>query len=203
MDDLIEKYNEIVTKKQDVIKQINTLEENEMIKKYNSLRKLNNELMIKQKNLFTQIRENNYSSCNHIWVNTLHEEDNLEGRSYNYYGCIKCGLDKRVFHIMDKYNDSNCLDLNKQIMYNYLNHHRNNSGIYTQICCDLTLATAIYKKIKERHPDIDDETTIKYLNAALHNIRKNNDAEKIKANRAKRLSLRVDFNKWKSSDITK
>lgn len=87
--------------------------------------------------------------------------------------CMKCGLVKS-FVLPPDYCD----------------------GIYTNILCDIELARAIYSKIKEAHPDIDDETATKYFKVALFDIRNivvNKDREK---SRAKRLSLNPKFNRW-------
>ena len=122
----------------------------------------NEQLVCQQKDLYKQMKIDEYSFCNHIWVNTLHDYDSFEGRSYNYHGCIKCGLDQRVFYLSEQYRD-------------------------------LDLAKAIYSKIKEAHPDIDDETARKYFEIVLYNIRENKVSDERKA---KRLSLSPEFNKW-------
>lgn len=102
MENLKTKYDQIVLKREELIEQINVLAENESVKKYFELRSQNDELANQQKELYKQIKVEEYSSCNHIWVNTLHNYDSWEGRSYNYCGCIKCGLDKRVFSFNGK-----------------------------------------------------------------------------------------------------
>ena len=76
-------------------------------------------------------------------------------------------------------------------------------GIDSNLLCDLDLAMAIYKKIKEVHPYIDDELAVKYLEASLHKIRNIEVSDERKENRAKRLSLKPDFNKWTESDVMK
>jgi len=158
-------------------------------------------LASQQKDLYKQIKVGEYSSCNHIWVNTLHDYDSYEGRSYNYDGCVKCGLDQRIFHLMESYLSPDWLTLNQRIMYDYMRNHSYKSGIDTNLLCDLDLAKAIYAKIKEVHPDIDDETAVKYLKVALHNIRDTKVSDERKVNRAKRLSLKPEFNKWTGFDV--
>lgn len=76
-------------------------------------------------------------------------------------------------------------------------------GIKANILCDLDLAKAIYTKIKEAHPNIDDETIVKYLKVALHNIRDTKVSDERKVNRAIRLALKASFNKWKASDVNR
>lgn len=203
MDNLKEQYDQIVSERKGIIEQINVLAENETVKKYFSLREQNDKLSKQQNDLYTQIKVGEYSSCNHIWVNTLHEYDSWEGRSYNYCGCVKCGLDRRVFHLMESYHSPEWLTLDQRIMYDFMMNHSSSRGINSNLLCDLDLAKAIYAKIKEVHPDIDDETAVKYLKVALHNIRDTKVNDERKVSRAKRLSLKSNFNKWTGFDVTR
>ena len=142
-----------------------------------------------------------YSSCNHIWVNTLQSYDSFEGRSCDYYGCVKCGLDKRVFYLKEKRHYLDLLTLDERIMYNFmLNNSSCYSGINTNLLCHLDLAKAIYAKIKESKPDIDDETAVHYFKIALNGIR-NNLSPSRKVSLAKRLLLKSDYNRWNASDV--
>lgn len=203
METLKERYDEIVSERNEIIGQINALAENEEVKEYFALCKQNDILANRQKDLYKQIKIQEYSSCSHIWVTTFHDYDRWEGRSHNYRGCIKCGLDQRVFNTIDGwYNSSYWLSLGDRIMYDFMNDYQYGGGIDTKVLCDLDLAKAIYSKIKEVHPDIDDETAIKYFEIALNNIRNIKVSEERKENRAKRLSLNPDFNKWNGRDVT-
>lgn len=203
MDNLKEQYNQIILNRKGIIVRINELEENEAVKEYLDLCKQSDQLLREQKQLYTQVKVEEYSSCNHIWVNTLHEYDSCEGRSYNYYGCIKCGLDRRVLHLMENYHDQDWLTKEQRIMYNFLTNNQSDFGIKTNLLCDLDLAKAIYSKIKQAHPNIDDETIVKYLKVALHNIRDTKVSDERKVNRAIRLALKPSFNKWKASDVNR
>ena len=201
MEDLKEQYNHIVSERQTIIDQINVLAENETVKEYFALCKQNDKLASQQKDLYKQIKVGEYSSCNHIWVITLLDYDILKGRSYDYHGCVKCGLDKRVFNLKGRFHSQDWLTLDQRIMYDYMENHSYKSGINTNLFCDLDLAKAIYAKIKEVHPDIDDETAVKYLKVALHNIRDTKVSDERKESRAKRLSLKPEFNKWTVFDV--
>lgn len=199
MGSLKEQYDKIVTERKELIEQINALADDKTVKKYFELRSQNDKLSNQQRDLYKQIKIEEYSSCNHIWVDTLHDYDSWEGRSYNYCGCIKCGLDKRV--LMESYHNSAWLTLDQRIMYDILRNHSYRAGIDTNLLCDLDLAKAIYSKIEEVHHDIDDETAIKYFKVALHNIRDTRVSEERKVSRAKRLLLKPDFNKWTGWDV--
>ena len=194
MKNLKKQYDQISSKRKELKGQINVLLMDENVKKYFKLCNQNNELLTLQRDLFKQIKVGEYSSCKHIWVNTLDEYDSWEGRSHNYCGCVKCGLDKRVFHLMERFHNSDWLTLDQKIMYDFMKNNSYKSGIDTKLLCDLDLATAIYMKIIEVHPDIDDETAVKYLDTKVSDERK--------VSRAKRLSLGPTFNKWTGDDVS-
>ena len=193
MKELKAKYDQITSEREEILKQI---------KKYFKLCSENEELSKLQEKLYKQMKVEEYSSCNHIWVNDFHDYDGWEGRSKDYCGCIKCGLDSKVFYLMDRHNNYKLLTLDQAIMYDFLrdeNAHKN--GIQTNIFCDLALAKAIYSRIKTAHPDIDDETAIKYFNVAINDIRNKEVSDERKASRAKRLLLSPKFNKWDGIDV--
>ena len=112
-------------------------------------------------------------------------------------------MDRRVFHLIENSQSLEELTLDQKIMYDFMMNHFSNRGIDSKLLCDLDLAKAIYAKIKEVHPDIDDKTAIRYLKVALHNIRDTKVNDERKASRAKRLSLKSSFNKWSGSDVIK
>lgn len=206
MKTLREQYDEMVKKRTEIIEQIRILDEDETVKKYLQLCNQNNELENQQKKLYREIKFEEYSSCNHIWVTALHDYDSSEGRSYNYHGCIKCGLDRRVFHLMNhNFRNYPFLSLGQQIMYDFFksDYSCGNKEIDTQILCDLDLAKAIYSKIKKAHPDIDDETAIKCFEVALADIRNIKVSDERKVSRAKRLMLKPGFNSWTKRDVSR
>lgn len=194
MDNLKKQYDQIISERKDIREQMKVLAETETVKKYFFLRELNDKLSKQQNDLYTQIKFEEYSSCNHIWVTTSHKYDSWDGRVYNYCGCVKCSLDRGVF----SYHNPEWLTLDQRIMYDFMMSHSSSRGIKTNISCDLDLAKAIYAKIKESHPNIDDETAVKYLKVALYNIRNTKVNDERKVSRAKRLSLKSNFNKWTS-----
>lgn len=88
-------------------------------------------------------------------------------------------------------------------MYGYLKENclYTLKGFETNIVCDLNLAQAIYSKIKQAHPNIDDETSMKYFETTLNDIRNIKVSEERKVSRAKRLSLHPNFTRWNSYDV--
>lgn len=141
--------------------------------------------------LYSEMKYDEYASCKHILINLT----DAFGRKF-CQGCIKCGLDERVE--LNANFDLDGFTEEQKVMYRYLKEHLLSGNVSTISfdICDLDLARAIYKKIKEAHPDIDDVTATKYFEIALDNIRNIEVSEERKKSRAKRLSLTPDFNKW-------
>lgn len=196
MNTLKEEYEKITIERKIVLDEIKELSENEIVKKYFDLCKKNNNLATEQMELYTDIKTDEFLNCNHIWVNTLKDYDSYEGRTETYCGCIKCGLDERVLYLMEYNPDYHALTQEQQIMNDIMQNNYYNRGIHTNIFCNLDLAKAIYKRILETHPNISDSLARKYFEIALDNIRNIKVSDERKENRAKRLSLNKDFNKW-------
>ena len=195
MSDLKRKYEELKNQREKTIEELNQLREDDRVKRYIELLSKNETLYNEQIALYQELKKEEYRSCNHILVYSEIDYDRYEGRSYKSCGCIKCGLDGSVSSQSREY-----LPFSQKIMYDYLrkNHLR---GKETNIACDLDLAHAIYSKVKEVHPDIDDDTAIGYFEIALNNIRNTKVSEERKTNRAKRLSLGSKFKNWNASDV--
>ena len=176
MDSLKEQYEKILAERETIARQISELENNDVVKKYLDLRNKNEQSAKQQENLYEQMKIEEYSSCNHIWVIAAHDYDSWEHRSYDYNGCIKCGLDQRVLGLIERGAHKEWLSLEHQVMYDamlmYDDSYRRR-GIDTKVVCDLDLAKSVYSKIKKEHPDIDDETAVEYFEIAIDDIRKN------------------------------
>lgn len=136
-----------------------------------------------------------YKKCKHQLVYSQIKYDDCDERTHKFRACIKCGLDESVkssegykYMFMDK------------VMHDYLGYE-DIHGKMSGYICDIELAHAIYTRIKEIHPSIDDKTAMKYFEIALDNIRNNKVSEERKENRAKRLCLTPGFNRWNKEDI--
>ncbi len=193
MGKLREEYDSLIEQRRKIIEQLTMLEESETVQQYIELKKQNEELYNQQLSLYRDVKMEEYASCSHILVCSKLVYDRYEGRTCEWCGCIKCGLDTSVL-------DSDYpLGLQK-IMYDYLKkshlHSLNIQEIKTDVICDMDLAQVIYAKIKSVYPNIDDETARKYFEIALDNIRNIKVSDERKENRAKRLSLDSKFKKW-------
>lgn len=200
MKDLTENYAKIIEQRKEIITEMEKLEESEILKRYFYLKKKNESLYNEQLILFKNMKMKEYETCHHILIYSKMDYDRYEGRTYASCGCIKCGLDNSV---LNKSRD--CLIGTQRIMYDYLKKNYLScdfGGIQTSILCDMDLAQAIYRKIKNTYPSIDDEKAVQFFKYALKNIRSSKVSDERKANRAKRLSLNPHFQKWNSSDIS-
>lgn len=196
MNTLKEEYERITLDRNNVLKEIEKLRDNDIVKKYFELCKQSSNLALQQKELYVDIKSDEYLGCNHIWVTTLKDYDSYEGRTQTYCGCIKCGLDEKVLCMMEYNPDYQNLTQDQKIMYDVMDNSYYNNGIHTNIFCNLDLAKAIYKRILETHPNISDSLARKYFEISLDNIRNIKVSDERKESRAKRLSLSKDFNKW-------
>ena len=205
MQNLNEKYQNALEQKENVLKEIQEMQEQEAVKKYMELQKQKNSLVEQCNDLYRKIKMEEYESCQHILIKDPVEVGRV-GRYFGqpYFGCIKCGLTSKV---LDLNLSREKLNSYPQIhaMYDYLNKNHamlnHLKGIKTNIDCDIDLARAIYARIKNAHPTIDDETAIKYLKIALNDIRNINVSNERKISRARRLSLNDDFNRWNARKI--
>ena len=204
MEELMKLIENVGEERKQIIDEIKELRENSIVKRYLELNGKNDSLFIKQKELIKQYKLKEFNSCQHLWIITKSDHDYIEGRTQRYHGCIKCGLNQEVLNKANGVSGTKFLNFEEQIMYNYLK-----KGIYMTkgsmipIFCDFDLARAVYSKIRENNSDIDDETARKYFEISIENIRKTNVSDDIKENRANRLSLKPNFNKWNDRDAEK
>lgn len=195
MEDTKLKYYEVKEYREMLSHEIKDLENYDVVKKYIELNDKAKLLEKKEKELYESFKNKEYDACDHVLVNTKIVTDVYDGDVYEYPGCIKCGLDSEVLC-----NNSDLLPMDKKVMYDYIIKH-GIEGFKTHIACDMDLASSIYTKIKEAHPDIDDELAVKYFDRALTDIREKKVSEERKISRAKRLVLKPQFKKWQSRDV--
>ena len=206
MTNLEQDYNDLLVKRKEVLKEITDLMKNKEVSQYIKLQKENADLEEKQADLYRKVQIEKYENCDHILICSRVNHDSYEGRSHAHLGCIKCGLDTSILSkIIENGQDIADLSFDQQIMYEYLeklyekNIYLINADI--SILCNLELAQAIYKKIEEKNPGIDDYTAIKYFEIALDNIRYKPVSEERQTSRAKRLGLSKNFKSWNTFDV--
>ena len=148
--------------------------------------------------LYRKLKYRQYEECSHIWVCDKAGFNEITGCTYARFGCMKCGLD---YSALDKGRTFS--NFNELIMCDYIekygkqiNHKHVYTGLTSQVICDLSLAVSIYSRIKKRHPEIDDDTALKYFEIALHDIRNIPVNNTRTQSRIKRLSLSRDFAGW-------
>lgn len=189
MENLKKQYKENIETRKKLQAEIKTLASYEAVKRIFKLMQEDQELEKEQKKLYRDLKFTEYSTCNHIWVISLHDYDPCEGRSYNYYGCIKCGLNGKMFWLKDNLYKPEFFTPEEKIMYDYLTKYGYGKGITEDIVCDLELGKAIYAKIKAAQPDIDDKTALEYFKIALHDMQNNKNGEERKEGYARKLII--------------
>ena len=160
-------YSKIEEEKGQIKEEIKKISKNELVKKFLELQQRETNLEIKSNELYKAMKFQEYASCKHIWITTVYESSDFEGRSYDYCKCLKCGLDEWLFYLYDNSYSKRKPQIEQEAMYSYMVSHNYRTGIYTRIYCEALLAQEIYQKIKKLHPDIDDETIIKYFKLEL------------------------------------
>ena len=193
MSDIRKNYEEMLSEMKKINSRLEELMEDKQVQEYLALDGRRMELEPELLNLHTDMKKEEFSKCSHIWIPVSKNVDYYEGRSDIDYGCMKCGLDQRV--LSASYPEF--LSVDDKIMYNYLcQHYAIHQGIKSHTLCDLDLAHAMYSKIVEYHPEIDDVTALKYFEIALDNMRNIRVTDDRKESRVKRLMLKPGFHNW-------
>ena len=187
-------FSDIDKEYKKIEKKIWGLEEVPIVKKYLDLQKKKTELEIRRKNLHSLMKYGEYENCNHLWGISMDEYE-----EYDCF-CVKCGLNYKSLRLTNRGKEDS-LSFDERVMASVLKDKSFVNDADINIVCDRELAMALYKKIREYHPDIDDKTVIKYFEIALDNIRNIEVSEERKASRAKRLGLSKNFNRWSSMNV--
>ena len=96
MEDLNKEYKEILKERDTINSEIEQIKKEAMVIKYINYLEKKKELVAKTDELYKKLLIKKYSNCDHILVMSDYEYDSWEGRSYRYYGCVKCGLNEAV-----------------------------------------------------------------------------------------------------------
>ena len=105
MDSFKTQYEKAVSERERVMDRLQSLKQDDIVQIYLDLCEREVELQKQQKSLYREMKLDEYSDCDHIWVRIFEEYDSWEDRSYHSCGCIKCGLDQRVLDEEEKYYD--------------------------------------------------------------------------------------------------
>ena len=167
---LRDEYELLKNKSLENQRKINLLKNNIFFKSFFELIDEKSKIKFELANLYIKIKTNEFSTCKHVLILTRVDHDYMEGRTYRYYGCIKCGLDQSV--LSDNFS-RNWLNDDQKIMYDYLQDHSLDNNINTGIHCDLELAKKIYSQIKKDHPNIYDEKALKYFKIEIEDNKDN------------------------------
>ena len=113
MNELEKKYEETRSKRMRVENELELLANNETVKRYFALSKMEDELFREESQIFQKIRFNEFENCEHLFVDTI--ESNEHNR---FCACVKCGLDSTTLR-----EDKSWLTPNRLASYNYIKEH--------------------------------------------------------------------------------
>lgn len=182
--------------------QLKQLAEDEKVKIYIEQSVIAGELEIKLPKLELEIRKEEMTNCDHIWITSAIDRvwDGHRTDRYEYHACVKCGLNTKARERV--YTDTYPTDLD-YVMNSILSQllSQPGKGIRTNIICDDKLARGIYNGILHDYPEIIDEQAVKYMEYAIYCIRTNEVTEGVKSSRVKRLGLKSKFTSWNEMDV--
>lgn len=179
--------------------QLEKLLQEELVKSYIANVDSASELTNKISKLNLEIKTEEMSECNHIWITSEISRfyDGHRTDTDEYFGCVKCGLDTHAQERAYSFGTATDLDY---VMAKVLGHN-SRKGISTKIICSLTLARAVYKSLLLNHPDLSDEDFAKYLELEIDMIQKTDLTKEQQEQKAKSLGLSPIFNAWKRNDV--
>ena len=165
MKDLVNQYNKLLEEGSTINNELNILKENESVKRYLELCKAREDNYSKNNEVYKKILRKRYQTCNHVLVESYYKNyGDYEGRSYHYYGCIKCGLDESVLD-----SEYDCFTIEEKVMkelmsdtyFDYIN------GIRTGISYDLSKSRYLYEEIKNNNPGLSEEALIEIFKSRV------------------------------------
>lgn len=185
MDIVYGKYKRILSELKKIDNEISILEKNDMVKRYLKLKDKEEQLDKKRESAYEEYVLNTYSNCKHVIMMSHYECDYMEGRSYRYYGCIKCGLDSKIYSdnlhydldldignacLMDKFFKSqNCYGGN-----NYMLRFEK-----IDLNCDISLARDKYNELKDAKIKVDELDTSKLCELLEYKISEKEKTKKL------------------------
>lgn len=158
MENLINQYNETLKEGITIDKEIKSLEENDVVKRYLELCRAREDNYSKNNKIYKKMLRKRYQTCNHALVESYCKNyGDYEGRSYHYYGCIKCGLDESVID-----REYNYFSIEEKVMYELLreNNFEYLNGVRLGVSYDLKKSMHLYEKIKQNNPELSEEALI-------------------------------------------
>lgn len=160
MNELEKKYEETRSKRMRVENELELLANNETVKRYFALSKVEDELFREESQIFQKIRFNEFENCEHLFVDTI--ESNEHNR---FCACVKCGLDSTTLR-----EDKSWLTPNRLASYNYIKEHLHSDynlirskGTHTDLILPFETAQNIYHQVIFEHGNINDEQVAEYM----------------------------------------
>ena len=156
MEDLNKEYEKVLKEQEQNLGYIKVLKELRSVQRYLELCDKQSELNKQADDLYEKILLKRYANCEHVLVLSDVEHDYMEGRSYPYYGCVKCGFDSAVAHRgwgKDKEEKKMLQIMEKHKVYRVY-------GTYTDVACKVSVGKELWDEIKNKNPDLSDSEII-------------------------------------------
>lgn len=150
MNNIKRKYKRVSNELRTTYNELEILEKEDMVKRYIKLKEKEEKLEEKKMEIYEELQLNIYSTCNHIFARSYTECDYYEGRTYRYYGCVKCGLDTIIYS--DLYYD---LSVGKEkIMDNFFKQTLGKTESIRHYVACFKIIDRDYAKVKEIYDEI-------------------------------------------------
>ena len=148
-----------------------------ILSELNEIQEKKNEILWQYKNLWFK----RFDCCNHFLIISDSEYDKWEGRSYNWWGCIKCGLNNKVTDMCNGYGD---LPFNVMQSYFDKKESYNIPGYHSYINLHFRRAKDMCKKILEEKPSITNEELEEELYRLLNENKEEKEKQRVRESKS-------------------
>ena len=206
LEELIDEKESVKEEITDISKQIEELTKNDAVIEYLLLCSEIDDLYDKEHSLCDDIRTQRILNCDHIFVNeriNYSQEFSPEKQRYvnipasSELKCIKCSLNAKRILRPGKEMLTHLVSRNSVIISDYAKTIKLRSFEPLQYP-SFDLGSAVYQRILERNPDIDEETAKRYYESAMRNIIGKDMPKAKHIDRAKRLNFTNPNIKYKN-----
>lgn len=212
IEELINEKKEVLEDINKTCEQINELEKNSAVQEYLKLKKSIKELNRREENIQSDIDIEEILNCDHIFanekLNVLSEPKNgmiVKTLCSSDLRCIKCGLHINWLRgdLYEKhYANSQVREIRMKAMKSKIAHEyfRQNKlrSFNPTSYLSVELALAIYARIIECNPGIDEVTAKVYFEHAMRNILKDNIPNEKHKDRVRRLDMYEYTDRYKN-----
>ncbi len=108
------------------------------------------------------------SKCDHLIVQTGYEVDYMEGRSYQKFGCIKCGIDQNLYEYDPEFGCYGTPEtLEDQALLEYMKKYKpafyRNTDLHFINHYDLLEGRKIFLELKAKNKNLTDDELVRRM----------------------------------------